>query len=382
MSPYGTRFITWEGDTPTIRQTLSPQEQHLQEQRWHTSATLGDVGIQGAHSLSGIIGRPVDFSGAPAAPSSYTPDARLTPSASPEVLDSGTLPVMSQALDMRRLPNMPNAYQGPGDLPDMPAESEAIRTQVIDAMMGRADQDIGKRQEQVQSDLIARGLRPGTEAYAREMDTLGRQRNDAMQQAQIAGGDAAAQAFGMDLSRRQQGQNEALANAGLSYNQGMGIRSQVTGEQAQSFGQGMDVRSQAMGEQGQRFGQTLTAGNQNFQQRGQAAQLSQSQQAQQYAQQESARQRRIGEMLTQRQVPLNEIIGLMGSTQVANPMAPGAGGGAPGGYNPSTVAPPPIFGAHQAQNQYEVDVYNSQATNARNQQSAAAAVGAALITAY
>jgi hypothetical protein len=311
IGPFGNRTITWNGDTPTITSTLSPQEQHLQEQRWSTASRLGEAGQLGAETVHQIIGKPVDFSGAARAPTSYVPDARLAPTQTPEALDQNQLPAM-------------------------PAEAAAVRDKVIAAMMSRAEDDIGKRQEQVQSDLVARGLRPGTEAYAREMDTLNRQRNDAKQQAEIAGGDAAAQAFGMDMARRSTG----------------------TAEQAQ------------------RFQQELSGGAQNFQQRGSAAQLSQSQQAQANSQQAELRRTQIAEMLAQRQVPLNEIIGLMGKTQVGASPAATAGGGAGGGFNPTNVAPPPLFAAGQAQNQYQTDVYNAQASqaNTNNQALASAAM--------
>jgi hypothetical protein len=220
---------------------------------------------------------------------------------------------------------MPEAFKTPTGLPAMPGSSDEIRQRVIDAMMSRANTDFAQREDQTNSDLIARGLRPGTEAYAREMQRIDQARNDARSQAEIAGGDAAAQAHSMDLANRQQGHGEAIANSDLSYSQGMGIRGQAVGEQAQQFNQG-----------------------------GQASELAQRQQAQQYSQQSDLRRQKIAEILTQRQTPINEIAALMGGSQVSNPFS------MPGAAQNTSVAPAPIFGATDAAGRYGTDVYNAQ----------------------
>lgn len=325
VNPYGRQTVTWEGDNPTLTQTLSPEEQHLLEQRWRTRDLLGQLGIQGADSLFGIVGKPIDYSGAPGAPGTYTPDGRLVP------------------LDLNSLPGRPDPYNAPTNLPDVQA-SEEVRKRVIEAMMGRSNEAIDKRQENTEAELIARGLHPGTEAYAREEDALNRQRNDARMQAEIAGGDAAAQAFGMDLSRRQQFQNEALQNSALGFNQRMGLR------------------GQALGEQGQFFDQS-----------GRSSELFQRQQGQQFSQGSESRRQAIAEMLTRRQTPLNEIIALLSGTQVNNPFSiPSFNAGA-------NVAPPPIFGAADAQSRYGTDIYNSQVGTANANTSAAANIAAAYL---
>ncbi len=223
---------------------------------------------------------------------------------------------------------MPQAYQGSGGY-------DAVRQRVMDAMMGRANTDIGNQQTQLQSDLVARGLTPGSRGFETEMDRLNRERVDARQQAELAGGNAAQQALGMDLS-----------------------------SQAQQFGQGMGIRQQAQGEQGQQFSQG-----------GQLAQLMQSLQGQSYGQSQDARRQAITEMLAQRQTPLNEITALMSGSQVSNPFS------VPGYAQNTQVAPPPIFGANQANNQYGMDVYNAQqgSANANNSAMASTAAMAAMM---
>jgi hypothetical protein len=116
------------------------------------------------------------------------------------------------------------------------------------------------------------------------MQAIERSRNDARNQAEISGGNAASQAFSMDSQRRQQG---------------------------------------------------------------------------------------ISEILAQRQTPLNEINALMSGSQVSNPFA------IPGASQNSNMAPAPVFGAAQAQNAYDMNVYNQQVASANNMMSGLFQLGSA-----
>lgn len=276
--PTGSQVTTWDGDSANVFQLLSPEQQALYDQGVGSASMMGQLAQQGLSGMSGV-GGPLNFSGAPAAPG---------------------------ALNTASLPGMPTAFNAPTNLPGL-GSGEEVRNRVIEAMMGRANTAFDQREDQTNSDLIARGLRPGTEAYAREMDTINRARNDARQQAEIAGGNAAEQAFGMDLSRRQQMQGEALDNSSLGYAQRMGMRQQATQEQGQAFDQGTGNRRQA-----------------------------------------------ITEALMQRQVPLSEIQTLLNGSRSANPFSqmPGFQGG-------TSVAPAPVYGAGTQQIGYDVDRYNA-----------------------
>ena len=66
VSPYGTQTTTWNGNDPTLTQTLSPEQQALYNQSTATQQQLGKVAGQGATALEGVVGKGVDFSGAPA----------------------------------------------------------------------------------------------------------------------------------------------------------------------------------------------------------------------------------------------------------------------------------------------------------------------------
>jgi hypothetical protein len=235
VNPYGTQIYTpgaTDTSRPTLTQTFSPEQQALFDKSNQTKGLLGDLGIQGATALQGVIGKQLDLSGAPGVPGSY----------------------------------------------------DTTRQSVIDAMMGRANEDYAQQTDQANSDLIAAGIRPGTKAYADRMQAIERSRNDARNQAEISGGNAASQAFSMDSQRRQQG---------------------------------------------------------------------------------------ISEILAQRQTPLNEINALMSGSQVSNPFA------IPGASQNANMAPAPVFGAAQAQNAYDMNVYNQQAASANNMMSGLFQLGSA-----
>ena len=161
-NPYGTQ--TWtEGataeDRPTMTQTLSPEQQSLYDKQVQSKELLADLGIQGANSLQGVVGKGLDLTGAPAGGGSY----------------------------------------------------DSTRNSVISAMMGRADEDYGKQRDEANSSLIAAGIRPGTKAYDDRMQMIERSRNDARNLAESSAGNAASQAFTMDTQRRKDSIAELLA---------------------------------------------------------------------------------------------------------------------------------------------------------------------------
>lgn len=269
--PYGSQTVTWDGDTPTINQTLTPEQQAILNS--HNATQLGMSGLaqQGITTAGGILGKPVDFGGAPS--------------------EAG-------AFNGASLPSTLNR----NGLPPMAANSGAIRDRVIAAMLSRANPAIDRQAEQTNSDLIARGIRPGTEAYTREQDAINRQRNDAQQQAELAGEQAANTAFQQD----------------------MGIRQQAVGEQGQEFGQGMNVAGARQSQQAQTFGQS-----------------------------DALRRQFISELIARRQMPLNEVTALMSGSQVNNPFS------MPGAAQNANVAPAPVFGATQAETGYNTDIHNA-----------------------
>lgn len=313
INPYGRQTVTWDGDTPTITQTLSPEQQRILDAQQANELGMQGIAGQGLNSLGGIIGTGVDFSGAPRLRGSY-----------------GATP-QGDVLDQASLPGFGQVYNRASGLPAGPESNEVMRGQIIDAMMGRANENFGREEDQKNSDLVARGLAPGTEAYAREMQRLDQAKNDYRQQAEINADQMVSGAFNRDLARQQNAYSQQFQ------------------DQTERFNQQNQLRGMSAQEQAQRFNQ-----------QGQNAELGMRGQAQGWNQQADARRQAISEILAQRQTPLNEILALMGGSQVSNPFAVG-------GFNAgANVAPAPIFGAAQAQGAWDQNAYNQRAGSYNN----------------
>ncbi|MBM3346847.1 MAG: hypothetical protein FJY55_10185 [Betaproteobacteria bacterium] len=182
VNPYGTQ--TWtegaEADArPTLTQTFSPEQQALFQQALRTQGLLGGLGEQGASALQGVVGKQLDLSGAPQAPGS----------------------------------------------------AEATRQKVLDAMMSRVDEDTANRRENVNADLIARGIRPGTKAYGDQMLMVDRAYNDARNQALLSAGSEASRDFGLDTQRRKDAIAEMLAQRQTPLNE---VSALMSGAQVQN----------------------------------------------------------------------------------------------------------------------------------------------------
>lgn len=167
FNPYGTQRVTWDGDTPTITQTLSPSQQALFNNSNAAKLILSQGGINAAKNLNGIISNQLDFSG----------------------------------------------------LPNAPISSGQRRNDVIDSMMSRINTDTAGQRDQANSNLIAAGIRPGTPAYQAAMSQIDRQYNDARQQAITAGGAEASRDFGMDQAARNQAISEILQKRSTPLNE-------------------------------------------------------------------------------------------------------------------------------------------------------------------
>lgn len=168
-SPSGVRQVLWSGDpntgnqVPTVFETYSPTNQAIYDTNQQGQLGLATVGRDAVGRVGGILGKDVNYN-----------------------RDLGTL--------------------GQG------------RQQVIDAMMSRYDTDLARRRDQTNSDLTARGIPRGSEAYNREMELMDRGRNDALQQATIAADSKA-------LDERRQAIVEMMAQRQTPLNEISALRS-------------------------------------------------------------------------------------------------------------------------------------------------------------
>lgn len=188
----------------------------------------------------------------------------------------------------------------------MPINAGTTAQQLI---MERLNPTIAQGDTSFKQALANQGLAPGTAAY----DAAYRNRqmgvNDLYNQAALQG-------INLDMAANQQGFNQALAGAGL-YNTAMG----------QNFGQGMQS-------QGTQFAQGLNK-----------AQF-----------QNTAQQQQLAQDLALRSQPINEVIGLMGGSQIQLPQFQG--------YQGTSVAPAPTFAGTQAQGQADMQRYGIQQSGA------------------
>lgn len=165
---YGSQTYTQNPDgSSSINQTLSPEQQALFDSQQRNQQTASDMYGGGMLRMGDTLGSKFDISSAPAAPGS----------------------------------------------------AEGTRDKVINAMMGRSDQRLGQANENQDAQLIASGITPGTEAWKRAKAEQGQNRNDAMSQAEIAGGNAAVQSHGMDTANRRNSIAELLQQRQLPMNE-------------------------------------------------------------------------------------------------------------------------------------------------------------------
>ena len=165
-SPYGTQKVVWgepgtpTEHTPTLYQDFSPEQKALYDQSNKTKLLLGGLGEQGATSLQGLVGKRLDLAGLPALPSS----------------------------------------------------GADTRNRIYAAMLDRVNQDTAIAKNNLNSDLIAAGIRPGSKAYDDRMHLTDRAYNDARNQAYLASGQEASREFGLDAERRRMALGELLAS--------------------------------------------------------------------------------------------------------------------------------------------------------------------------
>jgi hypothetical protein len=179
VNPYGSQTVTWNGQDPTLTQTLSPEQQAIYDKSSQAKSSMLDAGLGLSDALKNNLSSGLDFSGLPAAPTS----------------------------------------------------ANNTRNDVIDATMSRINTDTAGQRDAKNSELIAAGIRPGTAAYQTAMTQIDRGYNDARQQAILGAGQQAAQDYSQNMGTRQQAINELMAQRETPLNEANAL---VTGAQVSS----------------------------------------------------------------------------------------------------------------------------------------------------
>jgi hypothetical protein len=274
------------------------------------------------------------------------------------------------------------------------------------AIMARLAPQLERQQKFNAQNLANQGLVAGGEAYKNAMLDQSQQQNDLLTQAALQG-------ISLDTAANQQGFNQALAsgqygNVGTQQNfanalaaqqaqnaaQGQGFNQQLQSGQfgnqaqlasfganlqnqqaanqaiAQNFGQGLNAQQLTNQSVGQNFGQGMAASNaanaaiqQNQNAAAQQQQLANAAQLQQYNENlggaqfgNNAATQSLQTQLALRNQPLNEITGLMSGSQLQMPQFQG--------YNPTNIAPAPVFAGAQAQGAADMQKYGIQQSGA------------------
>lgn len=158
-TPYGTQLISYDGDQPTIRQTLTPTAQKTLEAQQGVELALANLGSQGAKTASTVLDKPFSFGG----------------------------PSVQTSLDLSNVAKMPVNAGMTGQ----------------EAIMSRLEPSLARQRTSTETNLINQGLRPGTEAYDNAIRSLGEQETDARTQAVLQG-------INLDIGANQQGYGQAL----------------------------------------------------------------------------------------------------------------------------------------------------------------------------
>lgn len=219
-----------------------------------------------------------------------------------------------------------------------------------DAIYGQAtsrlDPQWAQREQQMEAKLRNQGIKPGDEAWDTAMANLGRDRNDAYQQAQYAAtmgaGSEAQRMLGMDASTRDQLFGERQ-DQGAFYNQ---AADQAFGQRLQSGAQGFQEQlgaGQFQDQQRQQaYNEMMGIGSQQFGQEMQQSNL-----------QTQQRQQQIAEELQRRGLSLNEINALLTGQQIGSPQMPGF-------QNAAASQATQALSAAQMTGQANLDAFNAQ----------------------
>ena len=158
-TPYGTQLVSYEGDIPTVRQTLTPTAQKTLEAQQGVQYSLANLGQKGADTASTVLDKPFSFGG----------------------------PAVQTSLDTSAIAKMPVNAGMTGQ----------------EAIMSRLNPSLARQRVSTETNLINQGLRPGTEAYDNAIRMLGEQETDARTQAVLQG-------LNLDIGANAQGFNQAV----------------------------------------------------------------------------------------------------------------------------------------------------------------------------
>jgi Chaperone of endosialidase len=288
----------------TATQTLSDEQQAIQDQLFAAQYNMAGLGNQQSAALAQHLASPFDISGAPSfgdptlGGGQWNADWRIG--------DVGAM--------QRNFADVGQAQREFGDAGEITRTYEDFagqRERIEAGLMERLNPQLGNERSRYEQQLANQGIRYGSPAYTNAMDNYNRMANDARlgvigaagnEQTRMA--NLAAQRAGFQNAAQQQQYAQNLGR-GQFYNQGQ----QQAYEQALGRAQFGNQTQQAL------FQQALARGT--FANNAQAQNFAQAQGI--FNAQNVARQQYLNEMFQMRNQPINEVTALLSGSQVTNP---------------------------------------------------------------
>ena len=332
--PLGNQTVSYEGDIPTIRQSLTPDAQATLGAQQGVERSLAELGQQGVAQAKTILGTPFD----PNLPGIDTSIAESVSPVNQAAFNAGSAqrsvagPTFQQGIDTSGIAAMPVNAGMTGQ----------------QAIMSRLQPQLTQNENATRQRLANQGLVTGGEAYNNEMRTMGQNRNDLELQ-------AAAQGINLDAMMNQQGFEQAAARGQF------GNEAQLNQFQAALQNAGMGNTALQQDYQNQLAAQTAqnAAAAQNFNQQLGMAQFG-----------NEAQQQSLDQQLTLRNQPLNQITGLMSGSQIQMPQFQG--------YQGANIAAAPIYQGVQDTFQGQMDQYGIRQQAKNNMMSGLMGLGGSL----
>lgn len=304
------------GGIPTVTQTLTPTAQATLDAQQRVQQRLAQLGETGIANATAALSQP------------------FVPTTTEIKHDFGGYSDVPDAANYMAKTSVPLQYAiDTSGAAAMPINAGTTAQELI---LKRLNPTIEAGDVSFRQQLANQGLTPGTEAYDKAFRNREMSKNDLYSQAALQG-------INLDMAARNQTVNELLGLGGFA-NQaqlaGAGLYNSAMG---QNYGQGMQS-------QGTEYSQALNK-----------AQF-----------QNTAQQQQLAQDMAIRAQPINEVIGLLGGSQIQLPQF--------SGYQGTSIAPAPTFAGTQAANQAAMQNYGIQqaGANATTQGLSSAALAAAM----
>jgi len=300
----------------SVDQTLSEGQQQMFDTAQGLNIGVGQAATDALGDYTSMIGAPLDFSGAPERMGPVQAgeiNRSINPAEFGDRFDPSAVDPRAaameyvQGLDLSGLAAIPGSQDYGGQ-----------RQEVIDSMMNlsesRLNPQFAQQEEAMRNRLLNSGVREGTEAWNQAWDQFARERTgaygEARDRAVLAGGQEQSRMLADALGIRGQGFGEQLAGGNFA-NQATNLANQYGMQvRGQDFGEAISAAQQGDSEALNRLNAEMAA--LGFENDAQA--LDFQQQIAASGMNEQQRNTAIQEMLMERQIPMNELAGIISAS--------------------------------------------------------------------